>query len=387
MKIVHFLDDIRLESGGVVRAVLDYVKLLAARGHEVTLVTLHAQDVPASWREGGAGLPRVVELPRDRRSFGLMSKAGVEAFERVLREAEVLHLHGPWERTNAQAAGAARRLGVGYVLSVHGMLDEWSVAQEALKKKVYHALVARRMLGGAAVVHVTADDEGRQAARWIPKGPAVEVLPILVDFDDYRELPEASLALERIEGVPAEGPRVLFLSRVHPKKGVENAIGMLPMLAERGHRPSLLIAGTGPSAYRHGLEALATELAVRDRVHFLGMVKGMEKIALYRLCDVYVLPTSQENFGIVLPEALACETPVVTTKGTDIWREIEGSGGGVIVEQRPEGFAKAVGDLLDDEERRAAMGRAGREWVFRHLDPERILDGLEAVYGRAAANP
>jgi glycosyltransferase involved in cell wall biosynthesis len=114
------------------------------------------------------------------------------------------------------------------------------------------------------------------------------------------------------------------------------------------------------------------EMAARllgPRAHFVGMVKGAPKIALYRRAALLALPTSQENFGLVFAEALACETPVLLTPGVDIHRELVDAGAAALIERDPVTVAEAVDGLLLDCDRRRTMGAAGRRWVYSTLDP------------------
>ncbi len=116
------------------------------------------------------------------------------------------------------------------------------------------------------------------------------------------------------------------------------------------------------------------------------MVRGIEKISLYQACDLFVLPTHQENFGLVLPEAMACGTPVITTRGVDIWPELE-SGGATIVDGTPEAIARAIKDLLSDPEALAARGERARRFVCDWLNPTDLAARYEAMYRDAIADP
>src|ERR1700733_10434032 len=144
LKIVHYLPAILLKDGGIVRAIIDWCEVLTKRGHRVILLTCDAADVPANWREGLAHKPAVVVLP------DLTSHAADAALEEVIAAADALHLHGPWTRGNRQLSKLAGRLGVPCVVSIHGMLDDWSMHQKSLKKRVYMSLFGRRFLDGAA---------------------------------------------------------------------------------------------------------------------------------------------------------------------------------------------------------------------------------------------
>jgi len=379
LRIAHYLPRIRMEEGGVVRAVLDMTDALADLGERVALLTFDASDVPSEWATAErAPEVRVIEAPRA--AGERFTRAQLEATSRELASADVVHLHAPWTLSNRQLASACRRRGTPYVLSVHGMLDDWSMAQRGLKKRLYLALGGRAMLERAAAVHCTAAFEEKQASKWFPRGRAVTI-PLVFDVTPFAGEIDAAKA----PGPPrGERPRLLFLSRLHEKKGLERLLEAAKLLGDRGIAADVLIAGSGEPAYVARLERLARELGIAERTHFLGLVTGEAKAALYASADVFVLPTSQENFGFVCPEALACGTPVVTTRGVDIWPELEESGGALIVENAPEPIARAVGDLLGDADRLREMGERGRAWTHERFAGDRVAREYSALYREIA---
>lgn len=386
MKIVHYHTRFVLADGGVVRAALDLTAALAARGHEVVILTHTDPDIPADWRTGAPGKPRVVTIEAPRTTHGLLSPAAMSALEGAIRGANALHLHTPWEPSNVQVAKAARKLGTAYVVSIHGMLDDWCMTQNAFKKRVYHFLAGKRLLERAAFVHCTAQAELDQARKWFPRGQG-RVIPLVFDLAPYQQLPGPELARSKHPSLATDRPKLLFLSRVHPKKGIELLIDSLPLLKRADVDPVVSIAGAGEPAYVESLKARAASLGLADQVAFLGMVTGPEKLSVYQAADLFVLPTSQENFGFVLPEALACRTPVITTKGVDIWPELLDSGGAAIIDPRPDAIAETCRTLLADRSRRDSMGEKGREWVFRELDGQRVVERYEAMYAEARPKP
>ncbi len=383
MRILHFHKSLRLEHGGVVRAVLDLCPALATAGHEVVLASPDPHDVPAEW-DGRTGRPRVAPCPGRLGPGGRLGRAARVTVDRLLAAAEILHLHGMWSPHNLQLAALARRRGIPYVVSVHGMLDDWSMAQRTAKKRLYLAVAGRRMLERAAAVHCTAEAELRQARRHFPRGRGV-VAPLVVDLADYRDLPGPGAARDVVGGLGGDDPVLLFLSRLHYKKGVEHLVRAVGLLADRGRPVHAVVAGSGDDSYVRRLRRLVEELGLSDRVRFPGFVSGRTKVSLYQAADAFVLPTSQENFGFVLFEALAAETPVITTRGSDTWPELVASGGAVVVEQDAAAVADALEPLLDEPARAAAMGRSGRAWVMRHLSPEAVTGRYEVLYAEAAA--
>ncbi len=367
--MLHYLDAVREEAGGVVRCVIDLCNVLAAQGCEVTLATYDAQDVPAAWGKE-PNTPRVIDAGAD------------EALNQAYETADVVHLHTPWDRRNTSAAKRAQAVRKPYIVSVHGMLDDWCMAHKGLKKRVYLWLAGRRMLEGAYRVHCTAEGEAQQAGKWYPRAQSV-VLPLVVDMPDPESLPGPELARETFPALATDEAKLLFLSRLHPKKGVDLLLRAAKLLVDRGTSFQLFVAGPGEAAYIEQLKSLASELGIADRTHFVGLVQGDTKLSLYQAADLFVLPTHQENFGLVLPESLVCGTPVVTTRGVDIWPEIEAAGS-TITDNQPEPLAETLAKLLSDRTALAARGEQGRQYIQQWLDSDRVAQGYIDLYREAA---
>jgi len=383
LNVVHYFLRVSEASGGVSRAIYDLVSLMAAVGHEVALATAADSRFPQAWFTSGRGTPEIVTFKPPPKPFELLSRASLAKIGSSLQEAEMLHLHGLWRPSSSQVAGLARRLRKPYVMTIHGTLDDWSMRQRPVRKRIYHRLFEMRNLAAAGRIHATAWAEAEQARKWIPHG-RIAVIPYAFDLAPFAQPPGRELFLAAHPEVDARRTTVLFLSRLHPKKGAEILIRAVGMVRRTGVDCQLLMAGPGKASYLNRLRQLAAS-HVPDAL-FLGMVTGEEKHALYRFADVLALPTSQENFGLVFTESLACGTPVVTTRGTDIWSELESSGGALIAEPTAEAFAVAIVTLLSDSQRRQRMGRDGRRWVFDWLERRKVVDRYERLYREAAAN-
>ncbi len=384
LRIVQYLPTIRLSEGGVARAVLDWCKVLGDAGHDVALMCHDAADVPDSWKTGQKGLPRLLAVPLPAaplKSLGYFQLPLVG--HDMLKHADVLHLHAPWLMGNLRMAALARRYQVPYLLSVHGMLDDWSMSQRTLKKRVYLAMFARRLLDAAAAVHFTADAELVQARKWF-SNPKTAVLPCLVDLDPMEQLPGPELAMQLLPADLQNSPKVLFLGRLHEKKGVDILIRALSILQDASPACILLIAGTGEPAYEQHLQRLVEKLKLKDRVLFLGLITGKQKLSLCQASDVFALPTQQENFGLAIVEAMACGMAVLTTSGTDIWKEIQ-TAGAVITDRTPQAFAREIKILLDNPVDRVSRGVRGRQWVFDRLAAAPLGKKYEALYQSLAS--
>lgn len=381
MRIVHVLQRVNFHDGGPPRAVVDLCGVQQGRGHHVTLLTTDATDVPEAWARNNG--PQVHLVPAPALPGGMFGPGQLKGAREVLANADVVHCHAVWERMNAQVARVCRQVSTPYVITLRGMLDDWCMAQGPLKKRLYLAMMGRAYLEGAAFVHCTAEGEREQSHKWFPRGTP-RVIPNLIDLASYQAPPTPDEARAAWPVLQGEGPHLLFLSRIHEKKGLEHLVDALPRLREAFPGVQVLLAGTGDDAYVQRIQRQAQWGKVDDCMHWLGHVGGTAKLSLYAAADVFVLPTSQENFGFVQFEAMACGTPCMTTTLVDTWHEVVDCGGGIAVEQSADAIVDGLIPLLQCADTRDQMGKAGRAWVLEELATDRVASRIEAMYEDAA---
>ena len=369
MRIVQALHAIDLRAGGPARVVVDLSAVLASRGHEIVIATENPRDVPPAWMTSPTqGLPTCVTLP----SLGwqIWNANFRRAVENVLANADLVHLHGLWEPFNLRVASIARRMGIPYIVTLHGMLDDWWL---------YLAVAGRKMLENAAAVHCTAAAELAQSQKWFSKLQGT-VIPNLVDLSAYENLLGADEARARFTFLSTPNPKLIFLSRISPKKGCEHLIECAEILRRRGILAEVVIAGTGPAEYVETLKALADQPGIADAIHFVGHIDGSLKISLLQAGDLLVIPTSQENFGLVFFEALAAGLPVVTTNLVDTKDELAQSGAGWIVPQNATAFADTIEMIMKNPSDVAERKQHGRRWIFDNLATSAIACQIESMY-------
>ena len=229
-------------------------------------------------------------------------------------------------------------------------------------------LYQRRTVRAANLIHTTAESE-RENILKLGWNDHVHVIDNCVDVDNI--------------GMKADWrrkKRMLFLSRVHVKKGINFLIEAVAALKDELDGDVVKIAGPGEESYINELKELAKRLRVDDRVEFVGSVFGDRKFDLYREADVFVLPTHSENFGIVVTEALACGTPVITTKGTP-WEELETCHCGWWTEIGSKPTVKALRDFLSlTEKELERMGQNGRRLVEERYSCQKIAKEFMNMY-------
>jgi glycosyltransferase involved in cell wall biosynthesis len=276
----------------------------------------------------------------------------------------VVHDHGVWMPSNHAAATAARRLGAPLVVTTRGMLTMWALGQSRVKKRAAWLLYQGRDLRSAKLLHATAESEVEDIRRIGLRQPVI-VLPNGV------EVPELA------RGMPS-GPRrrALFLSRVHPKKGLLNLVEAWAEV--RPENWELVIAGPDEDGHRAEVEAHARIHSVD--IVWTGPVADDAKWDLYRSADLFVLPTFSENFGIVVAEALAVGVPALTTTGAP-WELLNRERCGWWIDIGVEPLVAALREATElDDEARHAMGRRGRTYVREHLSWDHVANGMLAAY-------
>lgn len=385
MHSLHYLPTLDPDSGGVRSYVLDLLELLNRAGHDTTLVTPEPFGHASRPGDAERGAHHLVTLDGRPDLIGRFKQPAIESvFDRLPSPPDLLHLHGMWSTPNLQLADEGHRRGIPHLVTIHGMLDTWCMQKSTLRKKAFLKLGGRRWLHEAACIISTAEGEVDQTRQYFPETP-VEIIPAPMDLSEYQVLPGPGLAEEALAEHLDDGlPTVLFLSRIHPKKGLEVLIDASGILRDRGRPVRTIVAGGPEGPYRQAMEGRVRRLGLEECVRFVGPVAGETKRSLFQRADVFALATHQENFGIVFTESLACETPVITTRGVDIWPELEASGGASIVERTPESFADAIAGIVETEGRSADMGGSGRRWVMDYLDVDRITARFLEVYGSVA---
>lgn len=255
------------------------------------------------------------------------------------------------------------------VYSPHGMLEPWIMKRHYWTKKLPAILLfQKRGIKIADVIHSTADSEKDNLLK-LGWNKNITVIGNCVDVDAIK----MKKSWKRTK-------TILFLSRVHVKKGINFFIEAAASLRDELDGYRIKIAGPGDEAYVEELKALSVKLGVQDKVDFIGPVFGDKKFDLYREADLFVLPTHSENFGIVVAEALACGTPVITTKGTP-WNELETEHCGWWTEIGAEATVEAVKDFLTkNEEELREMGENGRRLIEEKYDSKRIAKEFVEMY-------
>jgi glycosyltransferase involved in cell wall biosynthesis len=342
---------------------------LAELGVDVHLVAGRpADDAMLCGWPADARRVHAVRESRHMRAWGIGRKVREELAKLGVGEGTLIHDHGLWLATNHAAAVFAQSRHVPRIVSTRGMLSAWSLGRGRLKKRLAWHAYQRRDLATATAFHATSTQEADEIQA-LGFGQPIAVIPNGITFPDRNCLRAEHNGLRTM----------LFLSRIHPKKGLVNLVRAWHAAAP-GDEWRLVIAGPDECGHRCDVERLVGQLALERQVTFRGEVSNENKWSLYRSADVCVLPSFSENFGLVVAEALAVGTPVLTTTGAP-WRELPEIGAGWQVEPSVEALGEAIRRITDgSREELAKMGRRGAEWVRRRFAWKDIAQQMNEVY-------
>lgn len=282
---------------------------------------------------------------------------------------DVVHINCCWMPACAFTQKWAQALGYKVVLTPHGMLEPWIMARHYWSKKVPALLLYQKSaVVKADVLHATAKSEKENLQR-LGYNDRIKVIANDIDVEDIEMKPSWKRNKE-----------ILFLSRIHVKKGINFLLEAVAQLKEQMEGYVIRIAGEGDVTYIEELKQLAARLGISQLIIFEGGVYGNRKWELFRQADLFILPTHSENFGIVVAEALASGTPVITTMGTP-WSELESQRCGWWTEVGTEATAQALCNFLSlTEDELEMMGRNGRKLVEEKYSVRKVAKEFVDMY-------
>lgn len=359
MNILHVIADLNRRQGGPETAVIGLAQAQAALDHHVSIMATD-EGLESGFSLEGVTLRLFVCQWKSGHWSGALSRALGE----TVKECDIVHIHGMWDHSSWSAALACRRARTPYVLTPHGMLEHWPLAQNAWKKKLFLAFLGRRMLSASSAVHLTSELERQKSHLFDSKSKAF-VIPLGVSAPPAEKLPAPDDFRRRFPSLT--GRRILlFLGRLHFKKKPE--VAMRAFAAVRAEFPdlTLVMAGSASAAELAGLTRLAHESGLESSVLFTGMLDRAAVWEAFRSAELFVLPSQQENFGLSVLEAMAAGCPVLVSPAVGVAGVVEKSAAGRVVSADPQSLAAALRELLPDGAERAAMGQRGMRYARAH---------------------
>ena len=325
--------------------------IVATRGHRVGINQIAPPDVPIYSFDTGFPARLWTAYSAELSRF-LNERAG---------RYDLIHIHEVWHYPGYAAFHAARKHKLPCVLTIHGELSEWGLRQKALKKRIYMFVLMDRILRNVNALHAITRAEKEQVVKLGYKTPVV-VAPNGIEPAPFEALPDP---VEFIQRFPVlKGKRIiLFLGRLHAKKGLDILARSFSTIAKRFEDIVLLVVGPNKFGTREKMESILRSEDLLGRAVFTGLLTGEDKLAAMNCADLFVLPSHSDVLGIAVLEAMAARLPVVITEGCE-FPEVSEHGAGFVVEADEVPIAEAITMLLSDADLRKRMGQQGRKLVI-----------------------
>jgi glycosyltransferase involved in cell wall biosynthesis len=312
---------------------------------------------------------------------------------RSIEGADIVHIHTLWNTMNLVVRQECARLCRPYVLMPHGMLDPYSLSVKRWRKALYLWAVERKNIRSAQRLIYTTDEEARLAANAISPLPNGVVIPLGGDAPAGNSLALASAFLDRFPKA-RDRRQLLFLGRLHFKKGLDRILTALPAILRACPDVLLTVVGDGDREYETALKKRISAEGLQESVLFTGRLHGDEKWGAFASAELFLLPSRQENFAITVAEAMHMGLPVIISDKVNTWPYVEAAGAGVVLGL--ERIASELGDkvlvLLQDCRTRTLMRERGRQYARLNLTwagaGHKLLNVYEEVLaGRRSPTP
>ena len=340
MRILHVIGSLSPADGGPPEAVRQLARAYLQIGVEVELL---CQDPP--------GAAFLVEIPVPVHALGQrwLGRFGLSPrlwnwLHRNASRFDGIVMHGLWVFPDVAVRSAARGAGVPYTVFVHGALDPWFNTRyplKHLKKRIYWPLQYRVLRDARAVLFTTPLERDLALTSFSPN--QWNSLPVPYGISDPVGDPAAQVEMFYGQIPELRGRRfVLFMSRLHVKKGCDLLIEAFARVAGEYPDVNLVIAGPDQQGFQAQLQRSCVQMGIGGRVHWPGMIRGDLKWGALRAAEAFILPSHQENFGIAVVESLAAGRPVLTTNKVNIWQQINADGAALIDDDTRDGTERLL---------------------------------------------
>ncbi|HEY1808793.1 MAG TPA: glycosyltransferase [Acidobacteriaceae bacterium] len=379
MRILHVIGSLSPADGGPPEAVRQLARAYPKIGVDVEVLCQDSPDSPFL-----ASLPFPVHALGQRwlGRFGLSPRLWRWLHQNAARFDGIV-MNGLWIFADIAVRSAARRAATPYAVFPHGSLDPWfnrKYPLKHLKKLLYWPLQYPVLRDARAVLFTTATERDLAATSFRPS--RWNGVPVSYGISDPAGDPASQIEAFHAQFPALRGRRfLLFMSRLHEKKGCDLLVEAFARLASKFPDVDLVVAGPDQVGLQAKLQERATRNGISSRVHWPGMLTGDLKWGALRSAEAFVLPSHQENFGIVVAESLAAGRPVLISNQVNIWPDIQADGAGLVDDDTLEGTERLLHRWLQlpPAEREAMAARAWPCFSSRY-SMERAASSIKALF-------
>ncbi|HJX32192.1 MAG TPA: glycosyltransferase [Thermodesulfobacteriota bacterium] len=360
MKVMQVIASMDKADGGAVQVVTELTRALAKKGIGITIFAPSHDD-----HEGDAITIKNVEVRLFKKGFFSKHWGGyAPSLGRALRNEaahfDLIHLHGLWYYPLYAAYRAATLNRIPYLVTVHGELAKQALQRRAFKKRIYSALIQKKILKEAHAIHALSPMEARDISRFV-RNPDAVIIPNGITIEEFRGGFDSQW-IKNVYPQIKDKKIILFLGRVAEEKGLETLSQAFSIMTRKRSDVCLLIVGPDKWGYKATLEKLLKREGIMDKVIFTGMLTGDQKRSALGCANVFVLPSHSEGFGVAVLEAMLSGLPVVISRQCG-FKEVEKINAGRIVDIDAMTISKTLVELLDNPRACKEMGERGKRFI------------------------
>jgi len=377
MKILYVTASMSSEWGGPTKVVAELTEKLVEKGIEIAIFLPFKRG-----EESKIVKPKGVELQLFPQNFidklwTSYSLGFAKAIQESIYKFDIIHIHEIWHYPQYIAYKAAKKAGKPYVITIHGSLDPWCLGYKSFKKKIYASLIQKSVLKEANVIHAITDEEVKQIKNFVNTDNIIMV-PNGINPEDFKNLP---LREEFEKNYPnLKGKKViLFLGRIHPKKGLDLLANAFGIVAKERDDVCLLIAGPDSDGYKDKIMQTIKKEQVSNKVIFTGMLKDQNKLVALGGADIFILPSYSEGFSMAILEAMICKLPVIITRQCN-FPEVAEYEAGIVIEPNLKRLTEALNILLNNSKLCKKMGENGHKLILKKYTWNKIANQMIKLY-------
>lgn len=368
MKTLHVIPSIHPRYGGPSKAIIEMCEALSKVGVECDIATTHF-----------SGETKI--LARETRVYSFKASSGEYKFslglylwlKKNIKNYDLVHIHSVFCFPTFIAARIASQNKVPYILRTIGQLYPWVLAnRSSFFKKIYLGLIEKKTIDMARFLHFTTEDEKNSIGVKINNKKNF-VLPLGVNIPKKIHKTKFEEFFPELKNKKI----LLFLSRIHPKKGLELLLNSFDKKTDL----TLVVAGSGNEEYVSKIKRIAQKLNIKNQVKFTGHISGKRKLALLQNSVAFILPSYTENFGISVVEAMASGVPILISKNVGLSDDIEKNEAGITFNLDINSIRKSI-EKIKNNGKILKMKKNGLKLVQEKYNWKKIAREQVKIYER-----